>query len=321
MELKQQESHQAVDVSGWGADDEFVVYPEGARVKSRLDCPGDTGHAFLIADHHYMFKHSRDRYPEQYWVEILAYRLGVEIGVPVPPTFVAFDSDNGKPGALIEWFYKTSGEVMEGYVQGGDYRQRIIPEYDRKEGKQHNFETITTICKALKQYANLADNWLEYWSKVLIFDALLGNTDRHHDNWGVIFSRRASEEEIELRMSPAFDNGTSMGHEILPEKFAAFSNPPRTERYVARGKHHMKWRLSDAGRINHGVFLQEFVAKYPQARGWMLKCLGTKSDVLSAIVNKLTEFDVPVPLSPERAEFMSSLLIYRNNYLKALLAA
>ncbi|MDT8405605.1 hypothetical protein, partial [Sulfuriflexus sp.] len=51
VQLKHQDSTQAIDVAQWGADEEFVVYPEGARTKSRVICPDPVPFGFLIAGH------------------------------------------------------------------------------------------------------------------------------------------------------------------------------------------------------------------------------------------------------------------------------
>jgi len=47
VELKQQNNDQAINVTQWDADEEFVVYPEGAREKSRVICPDPSEHGFL----------------------------------------------------------------------------------------------------------------------------------------------------------------------------------------------------------------------------------------------------------------------------------
>jgi len=55
-----------------------------------LYCPSPAPFAFLRPGHRYLFKRSSPRYKEQFWVEIVAYRLGLEMGIAVPPTFVAY---------------------------------------------------------------------------------------------------------------------------------------------------------------------------------------------------------------------------------------
>ncbi len=70
---------------------------------------------------------------------MLAYRLGSQMTVPLPPAFVAYDCNENQAAALIECFLLPG----ERSTPGGDYCQRHIPDFDRKKGKQHNFETVS----------------------------------------------------------------------------------------------------------------------------------------------------------------------------------
>ncbi|GMQ79425.1 MAG: hypothetical protein BMS9Abin02_2013 [Anaerolineae bacterium] len=350
IKLKYQDVGGVIDVANWPAD-EFVIYPEGAREKSLVFCPNKPPQKFLLGRHPYLFKHSSHNFPEQYWVEILAYRLGALMGVAVPPAHVAFDSSNGRSGALIEWFLtypdkptkvghigkwvlkwfprpsvRNLVEILyvpfpkgpvERYQPGGDVMQRVISDFDRKKGKQHNWEDTSAWCVVLKQHANLQDDWVPYWAKTFAFDALIGNTDRHQDNWGIVW-RFQELHKFETRFAPVFDNGTSMGHEISNDRFPSFDND-RLERYVTRGTHHMKWKRRDSERMNHGAFLNRFCQKYPEARNWILTCLDLKFDVVEELIMELTKYNVPVPLTYQRAEFMVKLLRFRHKYLRAAL--
>lgn len=76
-------------------------------------------------------------------------------------------------------------------------------------------------------------DWRAWWCDTLLFDALIGNTDRHHDNWGLLWSTAHC-----VRMAPVFDNGTSLGHEIYPNKMPAFRDVRYVSRYISRGRHH-----------------------------------------------------------------------------------
>ena len=48
--------------------------------------------------------------------------------------------------------------------------------------------------------------------KVIVFDCLIGNTDRHHSNWGVIpYIEKIDEiKYLRLRLCPLYDNGSSL---------------------------------------------------------------------------------------------------------------
>ncbi|SRR5579883_687963 len=309
MNVKQL-TNEAVDVTDWLRDEEFAEYPEGARDKTLLYCPNPSPYSFLKAGHRYLFKRSSPRYSEQFWVEIFAYQLGTRMGIPVPATFVAYDSKKEQSGALIEWFLNQIGSFsQEVLIPGGDYCQQYIPNFDRKKGKQHNFETVAQIFGDLsKKHAGFSEDWKTYWAKTFIFDALIGNTDRHQDNWGIIENPPTGE----MRISPVFDNGTSMGHEISPTKFDSYTDASQLEKYLNRGWHHMKWKLSDTAQAGHIELLKKFINKYPETRQLMVTCLKMVNyETLKTILDNLVEFDVPVRLSKERANFMLELLNFR----------
>ena len=236
--MKHQSPDQLVDVSQWQIDDNFSPYPEGSRSKNAVFCPVLAPYTFLIKDHRYLFKLSNPNYPAQFWMEIVAYRLGCLMGVAVPPAFAAINTRKNQNAALIEWFYgpkltsptrdrRNMGirlardvfrrffepkEEMDTtpvrYVSGGNYMARMIPDYDLEKGRQHNLSHLMRISHRLTKAVGAPDP-IEHWAKVFLFDALIGNQDRHQDNWGVIW-HGIPPDQIRAELSPAFDNGTSL---------------------------------------------------------------------------------------------------------------
>ena len=289
-------------------------------------------------------------------MEIFCYRFGTLLGIPVPPAHVAYDSDNDSCGALIEWFLKEdkirAGRTnslknirmldklsfiypftdmlinfltpkikrhIERYTPGGDYLQRVIPAYDRKQGEQHNYETTARICEVLLGNSNSpAHNWIKYWVITYIFDALIGNTDRHQDNWGIIWTIQDTTR-IGGRLTPIFDNGTSMGHEIFENKFFKFDDDSRIRSYVNRGTHHMKWKLSDSKKIQHTNIVPLMISKYPESKTWIEEILDFPIDEVRDILQELSRFDVAIPLTEARANFMLKLVKTRKETLTKVL--
>lgn len=315
-----QDHSNIVDVANWPADEEFPVYPEGAREKRALFCPSADQCKLLIPSHRYLLKFSVRWAPEQFWCEILAHRIGIQMDVEVPPALVALDSNTGRCGALIEFFIGRPGARGEAYVPGGDSMQTLIRDYDRARGHQHNFEAVSRWCRALAQGLILSTDWVTYWAKVLAFDSLIGNTDRHHNNWGTIFIRRP-ESRIEARLSPAFDNGTSLGYELTDERMRSWmKDQAAIARYVAKGQHHMKWQLADKTRRSHADLLSLFCAKHDSRKEMVLASLALADSRIEECVSELTKFEVPTPFSPQRAEFLIRLLKFRRDNLISMLS-
>lgn len=315
-----QSSNQPVDVTNWRRDERFTQYPEGARDKTLLYCSISASLEFLKPGHQYLFKYSSHRSLEQYWIEVLAYRLGCIMDIEIPPTFVAYDSHENKSGALIEWFLcAPSLFTHEIYIPGGDLSQQYIPDFDRKKGGKHNFQTTSQIFEDLnKKFPNTKIDWKTYWAKAFVFDALIGNTDRHQDNWGIILTSTTTDMKTSarIRIAPVFDNGTSLGWEIPRIKFSHYDDPKQLEQYISRGWHHMKWDLNDTTGVKHLEMLKKLAEFYPETLQIMLDCLNKVNfEVLGEMLEELTTFNVPVRLSEERAKFMLRLLQFRHSYL------
>lgn len=300
-----------IDIASWKADEVFPVYPEGARDKELLYSPDPSPHRILVANHHYLFKRAFRRYPDQFWAEIIAYRIGSYLGVSVPTAFVAWDSGTGVCGALSEWFLSYPEKPMDRYVPGGDILTSMLPGYDRKRGRQHNLEAVERYLTVMEHKGTLKGNWRAWWCDALLFDALIGNTDRHHDNWGLLWS-----PENTARMAPVFDNGTSLGHEIFPDKMPEFSDDRRMRQYMSRGFHHLRSHASDESRIAHGATIQFLLKRWPEMRGPIENRLaGFNVTKIESIIMNMTEIAIPIPLTAVRAEFVTRLTAARYHTL------
>lgn len=315
---KRQKANQLIDVAEWGRSEEIEPYQEGARAKNKVYCPAPAPYSFLIEGHDYLFKQSHKRYPAQFWAEVIAYRLGCLMNVPVPPAFVAIDSRRALPGAVIEWFYNYPNEPREVYTSGGDPIQKLIPDYDRKKGEQHNVQDIISIIERLEREGGLAEDWQKIWGRIFCFDTMIGNTDRHQDNWGIV------EHGNSIYFSPAFDNGTALGHEIVEQKLASLLAAP--ERYARSPKatHHLKWARSDSKKLPHFDLPQRFLKQYSDIPEDMRLCVSFPMDAFKEQMMELVALSNTLPyeygkLTPQRAEFIIRLTECRRRILLEIL--
>lgn len=252
-----------LDVSDWVPDEDYPIFQIGTRSKSLLIAPKPGSADYIRPGHRYLFKESDPRYPNQYWAEILAYAVGNAVDVSVPAAFAATNSATGISGALISWFYDGADEKsgLVRFFPGGDYFKRLIPNFDFKVGRQHNLVTALRLLKAFRNSG--LPSPVAYWGRVLAFDALIGNTDRHQENWGLLWTWCRGQRRPAF--APAFDNGTSLGNEILEAKLLQFSQQPALDRYISKGKQHMRWNLGSE-RMSHFEFLTRFANAYPVAK-------------------------------------------------------
>ncbi|WP_186209943.1 HipA domain-containing protein [Burkholderia gladioli] len=298
--LKQRE---IIDVVHWETDAEFGVFPQGARAKEAVFAPTDVGNDPLRPGHRYLFKRSKKAYPDQFWGEIVAYRIGCAMGLEVPPAFAAYNSGTQYCAALIEWFYVHP----ERFVHAGDYFQRIIPDFDRIKGRQHNLVDTKIILRAFSHTQRLKADWRQWITDMFLFDATIGNTDRHQDNWGFVYT--APHMKIgPVRLAPLFDNGTSLGHEMFTERTVGWRDE-NFRKYIARGCHHMSTaREQRCSSTGHQAMVQNVIMEWPDTRAVAHRRLELLGEALPEILDDLEAMGGTVPFTNARARFMHRLL-------------
>lgn len=289
------------------------MYPKGARNKSCYISPGILPQEllFLKPEYYYLFKESNERYPWQFWIEIIAYRLGEFMKIEVPPAYVGYNESENKFGALIEWFY----DEACGYIDGSMVMKQEIENYDTKKGNQHNLETIL-------DFINRDPVFIQHWGKVLLFDSIIGNNDRHQDNWGIVY-KKEEDSFKDIHFSPAFDNGTSMGHEILEQKFINFNSRNRLMTYLLndKAKHHMRYNFRDDVTYNFVEFLKRYLTEYRMVTDTIRNCLDFDFSEFAQSVSGLTDIlkSGRYQLTEKRFDFILILLRERISLIKEMI--
>lgn len=320
-------TNQVINISTWDPDDTYDgIFSKGAREKSVYFSPPSPPLSIIKPNWRYLYKKSSHRYPHQFWIEILAYRFSLalppENNIIIPPAHPAYQADEDQPyGALIEWFYDAADSS---YFDGGIIVERFIPNFDRKKGTQHNLNTIIETFPWFVPPEETGDlshtgkqKLRKYWAQQLTFDSLIGNVDRHQDNWGIIAPHKSGP----ITLSPVFDNGTSMSYEILEENFHKFDDPVYTNRYLTKAKyakHHMKWSLEDMQPMNFFDFMKKLVSTYPETNPIVRSLLNFTEQQVREIWQPLVELiDDPIyALTQKRLDFTLKMLMVRRKLLE-----
>ncbi len=326
----EQKPNQVVDVSDWSIGD-LSPYREGTRDKSLVVSPVaiNSNYPFILPEHSYLLKKSYrvektgNILHYQFWNEIIAYKLGRALGVKVPPAFVARYNKAGNEsfyGSLIEWFYNYDDGVKDNVKRGSEIIIWYIAGYDVEKGEAHNLQTVMKIFEDEQ-----VQDWLKDLTEMLTLDAIIGNTDRHQDNWQIIDYALAQKRLL----SPAFDNGTSLCYNIREEqvdKWLGNDWKNKQASQIKNGYHHMKWQLYDNKPANHKpdnhfTLLQKMVGQFPE-------CLSTIQNVINQDISgfleeidSLCEFEIldeRYKLSNKRADFIKRIIEYRLQHAKEL---
>jgi hypothetical protein len=222
-----------VALDGWELDQDNPFGLPGAKPKRIFICPNPPPFPFLIGGHRYLFKEPPGWRAPQIWSEVIAYELSRDLRLSVPPAFLALGPGNGSPGVLIEFFYGHPGEEKRRYVDAIDLLQGMSFGINFKHGSLK--DNI-----ALSRFLGVPE-WRDWWCRVVAFDALIGNVDRHSQNWGMIVRPSFEGRRPEYSMAPAFDNGTSLGYGFPDEALSARSTPDEIAKLVLGGRHHFSW--------------------------------------------------------------------------------
>ena len=124
----------------------------------------------------------------------------------------------------------------ESLVEGHSILSRYDSTYDPSDKSTYNRYTFDFVQKALKDYN--ADFYIEDFIRTLIFDAIIGNSDRHQSNWGLIqiidfienkpvvkgrklpFAKTKKDDipdnniNIVKKSAPIYDSGCCLGREF-----------------------------------------------------------------------------------------------------------
>lgn len=128
--------------------------------------------------------------------EKIASEFGKLIGIDCAT--VEIGKRNLRLGSMSYLINRKNEELKEGMDIIGKY----YIDYDRSklyDREKEEYYSLEVILKSLEEF-NLKNEFL----KVIIFDYLIGNTDRHQNNWAIL---KRSEEIV---LCPLYDNGSSL---------------------------------------------------------------------------------------------------------------
>jgi hypothetical protein len=121
------------------------------------------------------------------------------------------------------------------------------------------------------------------------------------------------------RFSPAFDNGTSLLHEITDANLSKFNDPVYVDRYIDRGTHHLRAAPDAERKLGHLELIAVLARIVPGSEVIAEPMLGTELEEAFSELIGLTEIAIQDPLTTERAEAIIRVVSRRKQRLTELL--
>lgn len=177
------------DISNW--QEKIHYQTGGTRSKAVVENPEDN----VL----YFFKKSIPKYRHEFWSEIIASEVGSELGFDL----LRYDIANKKSeiGCISKLMIDINVQQL---TEGINFLQGYDNTYMPEEKESYDKYTFHFIVNALHEYK--LEKTIPSLVKTIIFDSIIGNGDRHQENWGYIINTNVKNLKFnnKLMNSPAF---------------------------------------------------------------------------------------------------------------------
>lgn len=193
-----------------------------------------------------MFKYERDDYDcSEACSEKIAYEIAKVLNYDCARIELAYDGNN-KIGVLNYYF---ADRLVTTHTD--------IVAYLNKNTKERNqYYTISNIKSVLD---DIDKNLFKGFVRIMIFDALIGEQDRHEENWGII------EKDGKSSISPLYDNGDSLLREFRNIENAQkyYDGVKNFDKYIERSKTIIH-KENHKTKYKHFELVKYLYENYPQ---------------------------------------------------------
>jgi len=142
----------------------------------------------------------------------------------------------------------------------------------------------------------------------LALDALVGNTDRHHENWGLLRC------DGKVALAPTYDHASSLGRELRDEKRRTLLTENRVADYARRARSALYKDSSSAKPLSPLAAFLAASARVPGAqKAWTARVGGLSVHALREIIQRVH----PARMNSVAQEFACQLLLENQKMLCA----
>ena len=253
----------------------------------------------------WLFKYPRPDTGE-HWAEKIAAEVAALLEIPHAHVELAIFEKN--KGSVGKSFVHEDQEL----VHGNQMLPRAVHGYDPEQKFHQSSHTLTNIWQVMEnvfEEPELAGKAKCRLAEYLVLDAVIGNTDRHHENWGIIQPSKRKEDDrvVDLSVAPSFDHASSLGREFKDEKRDQILAGIGIGAYVEKGRGAIYWSEDDRRGPSPLELVRRATRQYP---GLFFPAL-TKLEKLDK--KYLDDLVNPVPgdwMSPSAKEFAIALMCY-----------
>ena len=283
---------------------EWVITPEemGGKTKFWYGKSDD--------ETNWLFKYPRPNTGE-HWAEKIAAEVASVIGITHAKIELAQFQD--ERGSVTESF-ALGGRVLH---HGNQMLEVTVDGYNPNQKFRQSSHTLANIWKVMD--AIFLDPASAKQAKLIIaeytvLDALIGNTDRHHENWGIL--RRRAGDEGKGFVAPSYDHASSLGRELLDERRDRLMTENRVGDYAERGRGAIYWSEDERYGPSPLELVRRAASTYPDLfHPALAKLQKLDRDAISTIVNRVPDNW----MSPAARAFAIALMSYNLEQLGGMI--
>lgn len=206
------------------------------------------------------------KYPQpgtgQHWAEKIAAEIAEKLDIL--HARVEFAEFGGVQGSATESFAREGRELFHGnQVLAGQ-----VLGYDTAKKFRQSSHTLGNIFASLQSVYRRPERAAAAMVRIaeyLVLDALIGNTDRHHENWGILVKR--TPRGMTGIVAPSFDHASSLGRELrddTPRKCRArILREGRIGAYAENAPGAIFWDAEDRRAVSPLELVRRAAPMYP----------------------------------------------------------
>ena len=258
----------------------------------------------------WLFKYPRPNSGE-HWAEKIAAEVADLLGVLHARVEIATFQEYR--GSVSESFTRGGREL----IHGNEILAGAVPTYDAGARRGQTLLTLANIWLALeRKFENQKAGEIakRHFAGYLTLDALIGNMDRHHENWGVHEVRLRSNRSM-IFIAPSYDHASSLGRELSDEYRNLRISENCVGAYVTRGRARGKiyWAEDDRHPPSPLELVRRAVCEYPDIFQMAIRRLTNMNE------HSLHEIVTRIPddwMSSSAREFATAMMRYNLDELR-----
>ena len=195
----------------------------------------------------------------QHWAEKIAAEIAALLAIPHARVELAVLSE--QRGSVTESFARGGREL----IHGKQMLAGVVHGYDPEKKFGQSNHTLANIWRVMDRVfvrPEAARRAKLRMAEYMVLDAIIGNTDRHHENWGVL-RKRPGIRWRGIMVAPSFDHASSLGRELLDTRRERLLTENRVGDYAEKGRGALYWSEDERHGPSPLEFVRRAAHKYP----------------------------------------------------------